>query len=303
MVTLNIHSDSCPCESGKLIKDCTCLTTADELIPQPVKTPLPVSRAGFRHPKCYASAIGECDRSLSREHCVSQAILKSIGDGYTVTVEGFRPWIGENLPQKISVASFTAKVLCTRHNSALSPLDVVANRFFRRLSDAHSAHHPAVYAFNGHDIERWMLKCLCGFMASGSTAHNDVQIPKTSPPKGFLDVLYGLDTLPDGWGMYLLPDPLGTGIGFAPIIDKRVPDRHRVSGCILAMKGLQFLLAMETPPESRRESLLDGSIYRPTELTYKSPQGDRDVTIILGWTQKGDQRGAILDWNSAQQAN
>lgn len=65
--------------------------------------------------------------------------------------------------------SLTSKLLCDRHNSALSPLDDEAGNFFRTLQEIKNdltensiSRRKELYLFSGEMIELWMLKVACG---------------------------------------------------------------------------------------------------------------------------------------------
>ncbi len=59
-------------------------------------------------------------------------MLKLIGD--PITVGGF-PWLGGK-EKTLATKGLTSKILCDRHNSALSGLDEVGIRFFEKLRAA-----------------------------------------------------------------------------------------------------------------------------------------------------------------------
>ncbi len=157
MKKLNYHTDLCPCGSGRVLKEC-CLTKRNETTPPGTKT-------GYSNSRCYARALSDCDRKLSREHYISESILslrdKSIG------ITGF-PWLDSGEQRSISKASLTAKVLCSRHNSVLSGLDSTALLLFTYLMGLNIEENQEVLLINGEEIERWMLKALCGVVASGN---------------------------------------------------------------------------------------------------------------------------------------
>src|SRR5262249_22212282 len=233
--------------------------------PLPAKTPIPTSGDGLRHPDCFASALGHCKLPMTKEHFISQNMLEVVGDGKLVTVTRFLPRASKDVVQTIGVDGLSARMLCNAHNSSLSPLHSRAGRSFRRLADVHdrapAASGHTVYAFNGHDLERWMLKCLCGLIASGTSAHADQALPKATPPKEFLMALYGLEPLPVGWGMYLLRDdnPF-TSVSHGPLVDRSLTDPVQIVGATMTLLGLEFVLAMRSP--GNRGGLLAGAIYR-----------------------------------------
>ena len=201
-----------------------------------------------------------------------------------ITVSGL-PWQGDyHSPAKCPTGSLIGKVLCTNHNSALSPLDEIAKKLAVKLGNVPNIFRdPGIgkdclfYLFNGHDIERWILKILCGVIFSGNAAFRDNPIPKLEPSLGFLRVLFGSESLPRGWGLYFL-GRIGDrfeaqrNFTFAPIIDD-----HRILGCIVSVHQFQFLLAMSDPPDDFTGTLLEGAIYRPCCIQIN------DINTLFKW--------------------
>jgi hypothetical protein len=157
----------------------------------------------FSHPKCYAGEVGGCSTKLSREHFISESLLEILeADGGQLHVTNF-PWLREGERKYVGAANLTAKVLCENHNSAFSPYDAIGTQF---LATVLQVGHPKrdggsrVRAlFNGADVERWLLKVLCGVVAMEA---------KPSPwraPNGWVDALLKRegDRLPPGMGLWL----------------------------------------------------------------------------------------------------
>jgi len=86
----------------------------------------------YSHRKCYARATRDCSDKISGEHYFSHTILEEMSP--LDVIKGFTWPTGKSAA--ISSKSPTANVLCTRHNSALSPLDDRAGQFYRELVDA-----------------------------------------------------------------------------------------------------------------------------------------------------------------------
>ena len=86
----------------------------------------PEPTTGHAHPRCYMSPSRNCSTKISREHYISQAILDQFP---VLTVSGL-PWQQAGEAPQFAPRALTANVLCTRHNSPLSPLDTLAARAF-----------------------------------------------------------------------------------------------------------------------------------------------------------------------------
>jgi hypothetical protein len=119
--TVNIHTDRCLCGSGRLMRDCCLFVRCDTTPSMPA--------TGYAHPSCFARDIRDCSRAISREHYISRSVLDLFGGG-GIAVSGM-PWIPDGEQRRVSAASLTGRMLCERHNQALSSLDAVAARFLQ----------------------------------------------------------------------------------------------------------------------------------------------------------------------------
>jgi len=96
--------------------------------------------------------------------------LEELGTGLGVSGA---PWLKAGEVGKTSVASLTAKILCNRHNEALSPLDAEAAHFFSVLREAVNdlnrktiSRKPILHLVDGAALELWMVKVACGLYYS-----------------------------------------------------------------------------------------------------------------------------------------
>jgi hypothetical protein len=67
--------------------------------------------------ECWANCLRNCSNKITREHLVSQSLFVV----NRVVVQGF-PWC-KDAPKEVSLASLTAKILCSKHNNDLSHID------------------------------------------------------------------------------------------------------------------------------------------------------------------------------------
>ena len=275
MVSLNRYvqiKDLCPCGSHKPIESC-CLRSDNTIFTQPSRIKIRKVRAPYSNPRCYAAALGNCSKGISSGHYISKGVLLDLADPVPLTVRGF---LWQKQPTlNLSPNALTANILCTTHNSALSCLDTVGKRLMVALSGVdryfswnNRTTRPIVHLFNGHDVERWLLKVLCGIVASGNAGFHDAPIEKSNPPLAWLQWLFGLEPLPEQWGLYLRSTiggrvMLQKEFMFAPL----VTSTQIVAGCIAGLNNINFLLAM-TPPADNPGGLLKDAIYRPSSLQF-----------------------------------
>ncbi|HMI84603.1 MAG TPA: hypothetical protein VK550_10945 [Polyangiaceae bacterium] len=249
------------------------------------KTTPPGPKTGKVVPKCYAGALSDCDGELTREHWISEAVLLEVSvDGETfITNAAGMPRAGRWVP----TSSYAAKVLCHRHNQALSPLDAEAHRFMQVLEDVGKAStggaaSPA-YVFSGHDLERWMLKALCGAMASGAFQTRRAERLRGEVPKHWLEQLFHLPYMPKGWGLSFSHHvgrafSIDKNVGLAPLLIA-----GEVVGITASLRGFDFALVLrDVPLEHRGGSLSPADVYRPA--AFRIIYGEsRDTFVRFCW--------------------
>ena len=115
--------DDCPCGSHRQATRCHG-SNDGSWIAEPPPPLLTGPRTGYANPGCYARASKDCDEPLTREHFITDDVLGAISaDVKVVVVEG-AAWRDKTERRKtIGRASLSRKMLCRRHNNALSPLD------------------------------------------------------------------------------------------------------------------------------------------------------------------------------------
>jgi hypothetical protein len=253
------------------------------------------------NPRCYAAALGGCSRQISAEHFFSRGVLAFLNDGPSFSISGF-PWQGfSNIPQP-SIASLGARILCTKHNSALHPLDDECLKLFKFFQEVDRALATTavtgrlLFDISGDALERWMLKALVGLVASGNAAKDNQPLLKSPPPLACLQLLYGREAMPPGWGLYLAYE-LGErvmatrGMAFAPLID-----RGRVLGAVCQIHGFRFLLAMAVPEADRKGSLLETAVHRPAYLSFSHSVRPSSVRLNITWNTSEPSHGLEITY-------
>ena len=258
---------------------------------------------------CYAAQLGGCSGPLPlpREHFVSKNILKEFEEAGRLQVTGY---VYDNVRQWLMfVESMSAKVLCEKHNRGLSDVDQEGRRFLNGFFHAHTglleggfkADHTSIV--DGPLIERWMLKYSCGLIASGQAAGVGAErMERTPPPLGFLQVLFGLETLSNEWGLYTrgatpptsLPEK---SLGLALYLPLQPSGKRHVGGVRMEHYGFTSLLALKTPEEPRPGTDLYGAIHHPACFKLVHAPTGRSVTIVVNWPEPKHDLGFVLDPN------
>jgi len=132
----------------------------------------PPPPSGYSHPGCYMNWTHDCSSKISGEHFISETVL-SILNPRTLRIGG-AAWIPQGETRDLPLAALQANVLCTRHNSAWSPLDTIAGQFFRALTAIYDdlgrrtlSRKPIWHLFSGEELELWLLKTILGFFYAG----------------------------------------------------------------------------------------------------------------------------------------
>lgn len=265
-IFLDANTSLCPCGSGLLLVNC-CITLRSDTCPSLPKT-------GISNPRCYACSLNDCESKVTKEHFVSQSVLKIVS-----TIEGRillsgSPWLGQNEVKPVNTSGLAANILCSRHNTSLSPLDSIGRKFFDFImgKDVQSE----FLMVNGDEIERWMLKVLCGGLSSGffGPEHKGWQ-----PPDEWLQILFGSGIVPDGSGLYILS---GRTIS-APLyqlIAWPIDGQTEINGLFFSVGGCIFLFFMGSPhPDFALRTINMGwkMNYRPECLVLIDATGQREV--------------------------
>src|SRR5215469_15081076 len=99
MIRLNPDVDLCPCESGRLLRQC-CLGPNGTFKTTPCITQPPRPQTGLANPRCYAGKLEDCSNALSREHFISHGILKALSQEGAVKINGF-DWQADDAIQEM----------------------------------------------------------------------------------------------------------------------------------------------------------------------------------------------------------
>jgi hypothetical protein len=255
----------------------------------------------FAHPECYARSLRDCSERISREHYVSAVVLRGVSVGEAcVLVQNLSFQQTKDTPQKMGISSLVGKILCRKHNSALSGLDDAGKTLFDGMDrmDATSGkagekHETSVV--NGDDLERWMLKILCGGLFSGIMTVPEGTMKGVCPPLDLLKILFQNAQFPDGQGLYFRAGTPGEAFSTDPAVLKLVVsyDKNVVTGLRMWVFNFEFhLVLVHLPPTL--PPMLEHAHYRPIGLVVDGSANDIRFTwrsgggneIRVGWVGK-----------------
>jgi hypothetical protein len=227
--------------------------------------------------------LGSCVSPISGEHIISEAVIRVLMANGDFSVSGL-PWLVPGEEKILPPQSLRANCLCTKHNSALHPLDDAAKYFFASLkshleSDA-GLRHAIV---SGHDIERWLLKTAKAMAVSKSLARGGERLSGAfSQDQTILDMLDDPRRWPEGAGLYCMMNTGDRTINHSRFqLQPLTNAQDDIEALALNILGLGFVLLLE-PPDEFKYPFLRGARFRPGKIIVSYP-GTATNWLTMSW--------------------
>jgi hypothetical protein len=256
---------------------------------------------GYSHSKCYARADQNCSKKISKEHFISKTLLMQIQLNNTAKIAGLS-WQQNETFNIIPVSGLASRILCERHNNALSTLDACMGSFAQSIADYDAALNSnatsdasEIRTYSGDDLERWMVKALLGLTASNNLAATNLE-PEC------VDLLFANTAWPEGWGLYFALSSKQIHHSASFLIETKVdPARALILAANFTIRGVPFVLCLGKPdnPQSfgqfRPEAIVfrNGACEKVLELKWL--HGAQSQAILLNHAGRYD--GPPPDWN------
>lgn len=203
---------------------------------------LPIT--AYSNPKCYARGLNDCSQRISREHYLSRRVLELWSDN-GIVVTNATDLRDEKFSSPISTGALASKILCERHNHALSALDQVGGDFGRFIRN--KPVQPKYSVINGFDLERWMLKLFLGLTVV--VKNQEFNTKRWQPPLEWLHLLFGKQALTDSGGLYAFTlnnvSRPGNMIRINFVSER---DTRNEVGIIINLDGIVIYFGMSDPP-------------------------------------------------------
>ncbi len=280
----------CPCASARAARDC-CFVGQNWHRPATALGLAELPPASVID-RCYMKELNSCVGPISGEHLISVSVIEILqGDG-GFSISGV-PWLEAGEEKIMAPKSLRANCLCTKHNSALSPIDDAARYFFLSLktyleSDTAAPRHALV---SGHDLERWLLKTAKALAVSGNLARGREKLSGTFAQD---DALIGMLDDPAAWpasaGVYCLMNTGDLMVNHARF--QLVPwmnEQDEIVALQVSILGFIFVLLLE-PLDIVTYPMLADAKYRPARITIAHPKSNSWLT--LSW-QDGQVHEAL----------
>ncbi|HTV29513.1 MAG TPA: hypothetical protein VMF32_17215 [Xanthobacteraceae bacterium] len=237
--------------------------------------------------KCYLKSKRDCSAKITKEHFLSEGVLRLLDENH-IKVRG-APWHEDGEVREYSLARLASKILCKRHNEALSSLDASARAFFGAvremyddIADTKTLSRKSIwYLFSGEELELWLVKTAFGLYEAGYLVRDGVPLRdhQLLNPE-LLDSLTGRPIAPP-CGLYVMTTE-GKHLGFRNSLDVNVllsTDEQHMAGLSLAFMGLTFIIALD--PRASYARLQSAFKYRPGFLQFRNSK--RMHNAVLTW--------------------
>ncbi|PKL85774.1 MAG: hypothetical protein CVV22_06360 [Ignavibacteriae bacterium HGW-Ignavibacteriae-1] len=247
--------------------------------------------SNFSHNKCYAQKTINCSTKISREHYFSNNILKNLEVNNKVKIIGL-PWQEKETFNLIPKSNLVSNILCTTHNTLLSPFDDEMGRFHRiiiKFDEDFNLDNPKndLSVFCGEDLEKWMLKTACNFIASNQIYRGGVKSNYMLKDE-YIDILFNDKPFPENWGMYFkIPEnkPIQK---FKSISFRSITGNNELQAVEFLINNFKFYLVLCQPANPS----LFGK-YRPRGMQFY--EGDIKKTIEICWQDEKYNEGIFLE--------
>lgn len=284
--------DDCPCGSRRKARSCH-RAPDHSWVAAPPRPLLTGRRTGYANRRCYGRASNDCSEAITREHWISEAVLEHVRDQDSGVVVGGMTWLAKGETKQIGIGALTSRILCDRHNFALSPLDAMAGQFFAAMRDDGRSlidHGPegefpcAFTMISGPMLELWLLKVLWGAAETGTVRLGEsvayrFRLGVTTTQ--LAEILWRGAPWPKHWGLYVpapsTPLERATKMGSTEI--RFVFAGPEILGGGMVFAGIDFLLAFERPDVP--------TVYRPGALTFQRRDYRNWKMMALCWPDAG----------------
>ena len=255
---------------------------------------------GHSNPNCYARSLADCSVEDSREHWMPGCMLRVVNqDTSAVLTRNHTFQNGEEL-QPIGLKSLSSWILCKKHNNQLNDngfdsagcltLDALDQMI---ASAGEQTSTPHTYGVKGDDLERCMLKILCGGLYSGAYPLMGGGQKGVPLPDNLLSILYRNQPFPDGHGLWVVYGPAGETFETRPEMIRAMviqADDDTVIGLRIWLLDVEFNLVLADVPSPC--PALEHALYRPSGITIEGINKRLEFT----WGEHRERKEVRFRW-------
>ena len=236
---------------------------------------------------------------MSREHLISKSLFKDT----LIAVQGLH-WC-EDEQKVVGLASLTSKVLCVKHNNALSEVDAAGAHAFdvfremRRLGNIRRKLKPKRWKvvrpkIEGDLLERWFLKTMLTINYSGSSSSSLPNQHLKEPTKESVEIVFGCQKFSGKAGLYSAAFEGQTIYSSDSVRFRGLLKSGQPKGALFSFRGFRFMLSLVPEPLPETLRGLTGLsedwanchlIYHQEKIVHKV--GKHPFTIVqFNWPEK-----------------
>lgn len=235
----------------------------------------------FSNPACYLRDLGDCSNKLTKEHLISDAISHQARD-YTAY-----NWKSDKLENTPYPLAKTAKVLCSKHNSAMgAAFDSTGVAIFRALTKAMADGRQPPLLVNGHDFENFLFQRMAAHHYGGINTSNGVQLRDYGLDRLRLCRAFSEHDFQDVAGLFLCSPPAHhkiDGYETTPIIDHM---ERKIVGIRASFGAVGFVAFLSPQPY---ESIM--KLYDPRPKGLRLLMNDETLIEIKFSWENGSKSG------------
>lgn len=283
----------CPCNSTLSARDCC--WNGQGWHRSPADLGLGALPKASSVEKCYMKELGSCVGPISGEHIISEAVIHVLKADGDFSVSGL-PWLAPDETKILAPKNLRANCLCSKHNSALHPLDDTAQYFFASLKSYLELGAKFGHALvSGHDLERWLLKTAKNLAVSRSFARGRERLSGAfARDNAIISMLDNPGQWPEGAGLYCVMNTGDRTLNHPRFqCQPMTNERDEIEAMEVNILGLNFVLLVE-PPDLSKHPFLSEAKYRPGRLVISHPSSTSWVT--MSWDDEREHEHLTLQF-------
>ena len=211
------------------------------------------------------------------------------------------PWLQPGEIKTLATKNLTANILCVRHNSAFSDVDIAAIRLFKFINEITAdlaakslSRKTKFYLGSGNDLEMWATKALLGLFHSQP---KKTELSEYTINRDIMEDVIRTARLPKMCGIYS-----NARLGASRVHHENeitvgtitLKEQMRLIGLVIDIGGVSFDFLMD-PLGINTLGEMETKLYRPAHLMFEGRI--RAHVILLSWSSDHSEDGVVFTRN------